>query len=305
MSHHDKRLRAAFLALAVGGVVLLGTVAGGQAKAPVNTPSGTLSPTWRWPGADLGNDRDVGGPINASNVATLGVAWADPLPAQNPLLYGGYATPPVVVNGVVYTQDLDSNVEAISLRSGRVLWIKTYASINEGPDGVSVAGGRVFGATATSAFALAASTGKQLWIKKLTRRPGEGIDMAPGYYDGTVYLATVGVNFAANKGYTGGGRGVLWALNAADGATRWKWNAVPANLWSSAHRSLNSGGGLWAPPTFDGQGNMYVGTANPAPFPGTPKYPWGSSRPGSLHRLDRQARRQNRQAALVLPADAA
>ena len=25
---------------------------------------------------------------------------------------------------------------------------------------------------------------------------------------------------------------------------------------------------------------MYIGTANPAPFPGTSQFPWGSSRPG-------------------------
>src|SRR5262249_7744254 len=27
-------------------------------------------------------------------------------------------------------------------------------------------------------------------------------------------------------------------------------------------------------------GSMYFGTGNPSPFPGTPKFPWGSSRPG-------------------------
>jgi outer membrane protein assembly factor BamB len=37
---------------------------------------------------------------------------------------------------------------------------------------------------------------------------------------------------------------------------------------------------MWAPPAFDANGDLYVGTANPSPFPGTGKYPWGSSRPG-------------------------
>ena len=55
---------------------------------------------------------------------------------------------------------------------------------------------------------------------------------------------------------------------------------VPANLWSNEHTNINSGGGLWDPPTFDGKGNLYIGVANPAPFPGTTKYPFGSSRPG-------------------------
>ena len=44
------------------------------------------------------------------------------------------------------------------------------------------------------------------------------------------------------------------------------------------------------PPTFDNQGNLYLGVANPAPFPGTAKYPWARAAPArSLHRLDRQA----------------
>jgi alcohol dehydrogenase (cytochrome c) len=60
----------------------------------------------------------------------------------------------------------------------------------------------------------------------------------------------------------------------------WTFDEVPTNLWSNAHKNLNSGGGLWYPPTFDGQGNMYIGVANPAPIVGTAKYPWGSSRPG-------------------------
>ena len=37
---------------------------------------------------------------------------------------------------------------------------------------------------------------------------------------------------------------------------------------------------MWDPPTFDGKGNLYIGVSNPAPFTGTPKLPWGSSRPG-------------------------
>jgi outer membrane protein assembly factor BamB len=69
---------------------------------------------------------------------------------------------------------------------------------------------------------------------------------------------------------------------------------VPANLWSSAHTNINSGGGMWHPPTFDGQGNLYIGVSNPAPFTGSPKLPWGSSRPGpdlytnSIVKLDAQ-----------------
>ena len=53
------------------------------------------------------------------------------------------------------------------------------------------------------------------------------------------------------------------------------------NLWGNP--AVNSGGGLWDPPSFDAQGNLYMGIANPGPIgeDGWPKgYPLGSSRPG-------------------------
>ena len=70
--------------------------------------------------------RSVASPITSSNVSTLGVAWCVPVEstgeAQTAGVANGYATTPVVVNGVVYTQDLASNVMAIRLTTGKVLW---------------------------------------------------------------------------------------------------------------------------------------------------------------------------------------
>jgi outer membrane protein assembly factor BamB len=77
--------------------------------------------------------------------------------------------------------------------------------------------------------------------------------------------------------YLGGGKGILWALNAQTGAPEWTWDEVQ-NLWGMP--SVNSGGGLWDPPTFDAQGNLYIGIANPGPLGGTAAYPLGTSRPG-------------------------
>ena len=157
---HGRRLARVRLLLAVA-VVVVGGAAGtawsfpAAAIASSPSPSSARPSTWGWPGADPQNSRDVGGPINASSVSKLGVAWTDPITAQ--AAFGGYATTPVVVGGVVYTQDLQSNVEAISLRTGRVLWTTTYNSLDAGPNGVAVVKGIVYGATDTSAFALRAS----------------------------------------------------------------------------------------------------------------------------------------------------
>ena len=216
-------------------------------------------------------------------MSQLGVAWCVPVESTGATkaagLANGYATTPVVVNGVVYTQDQESNVMAIRLATGKVLWTHNYNSLNGGPDGVNVVGGTVYAATDSAAVALSAATGKQLWSRTLIGNDLEGIDMAPGYNDGTVYVSTVPVN--PNKGeYLGGAKATLWALNAATGAPEWSWDEVQ-NLWGNP--GLNSGGGLWDPPSFDRQGNLYIGIANPGPIGqgGWPKgYPWGTSRPG-------------------------
>jgi outer membrane protein assembly factor BamB len=80
--------------------------------------------------------------------------------------------------------------------------------------------------------------------------------------------------------YLGGGKGTLWALNARTGAPQWSWDEVQ-DLWGNP--GFNSGGGLWYPPSFDSDGDVYLGVANPGPIASDgwpPGYPWGTSRPG-------------------------
>ena len=80
--------------------------------------------------------------------------------------------------------------------------------------------------------------------------------------------------------YKGGGDGIVWALDAATGKPKWKFNTVSdgAKLWGNP--KVNSGGGLWYPPAVDSQGRVFISVANPAPLYGTKRFPNGSSRPG-------------------------
>jgi alcohol dehydrogenase (cytochrome c) len=257
--------------------------AGAAGSEPGGPANPAVAASWTRPGGNLANTRDVAGAITAANVAHIGVAWCVPVEstglARTVGLTDGYSTSPVVVNGVLYTQDLESNVMAIELATGKVLWTRNYSSDNGGPDGVNVANGVVYAATNHAAFALLAATGRQLWIRTLVANNHEGIDMAPGYNDGTVYVSTVPANPTVGV-YLGGAKGILWALNARTGAPEWSWDEV-GNLWGNS--AVNSGGGLWEPPSFDAQGNIYLGIANPGPIgeAGWPKgYPWGTSRPG-------------------------
>jgi outer membrane protein assembly factor BamB len=227
-----------------------------------------------YPNNDLGNTRQVGGPIDSSTVGQLELAWTTPIPGKS--TFGSHASPPIVSKGVVYSQDLESNVQAIDRESGEVLWTKKYGQPDHGPNGVVVADGLVYGATPLEAFALDQETGKQKWSVTLVRNGNEGIDMAPGYHNGVVYVSTVPVT--AEEFYGGDGVGILWALDGKTGKKKWHFDTVPEDLWGN--QQINSGGGLWYPPAFDGKGGVYVGVGNPAPFPGTEGEPWGSSRPG-------------------------
>lgn len=267
--------RVAWIAAAAVVIVAVAVVAlsaGGSAP----TPESRLLTGSGYPNVNTSNTRYVGGPIDASNVSRLRVAWTLPLSAKSE--YGSYSAAPVIANGIVYSQDLQSNVQAIDLKTGKVIWTKTYDSPDQGPNGVVVEAGRVYGATTSSAFALDEKTGRQLWSVPLLRNEHEGIDMAPGYHDGVVYVSTV--PGSTTQFYEGEGVGTLWALEAGTGRKLWHFDTVPEALWSSEDGHLNSGGGLWYTPAFDEHGGMYVGVGNPAPFPGTSEFPWGSSRPG-------------------------
>jgi alcohol dehydrogenase (cytochrome c) len=262
--------------LVVGGGVLAGC---GSSSSSSSSGSSNASANFTGdapPGIDLANTRMANGPINSGNVSELKESWSTLIKGQG--VYGSYASTPVIVNGVVYSQDLESNVQALDLESGDLLWSKQYESPSHGPNGLAVAEGHVYGTTAGDAFALDQKTGKELWSVSL-----EGsIDMAPGANDGKVYVSTVPETPSAE--YEAGAVGTLWALDGKSGKKLWHFDTVPKDLWGNP--GVNSGGGVWYPPSFDKQGNVYVGTGNPAPLPGTASDPWGSSRPGDNRYAD-------------------
>jgi outer membrane protein assembly factor BamB len=257
----------------------LGACGGGDNGVPDGAPkeASDFKDEWPAPNGDLFNRRVATSEIDSGNVEQLGVAWT--IPIEGGGTFGNYASTPIVADGVVYTQDLTSNVKAIDLETGEIKWSKDYDSATVGPNGVTIGYDKIYGATSEFAFALDKETGDEVWrSERLIRNANEGIDMAPAVFDGTLYISTVPGN--TKSFYKGNGAGVLWALDAETGEEQWKFWTVPENLWSSQHTEINSGGGLWHPPAFDSDGDVYIAVANPAPWPGTKDFPWGSSRPG-------------------------
>ncbi len=89
---------------------------------------GTASGTWPLANADYANTRDaVGSLISSHNVNQLCIAWSFPINGVS--VSGALATAPIVVNGTVYLQDLQSNVYAIDLQTGTLKWKHQYHAV--------------------------------------------------------------------------------------------------------------------------------------------------------------------------------
>ena len=95
----------------------------GGRSAP--TPSRCAASQWPAPNQDLSNTRVASSKIDSGNVDQLGIAWTVPIKGGG--TFGNYASTPIVADGVVYTQDLTSNVKAIDLETGDVKWSRVSA----------------------------------------------------------------------------------------------------------------------------------------------------------------------------------
>src|SRR5216684_2782374 len=119
----------------------------GQPQPTTSAFAGAAPPsgTWAYPNGDLANTRDASGSvISAANVSSLREAWSFHLTgtaAAGVRGAGSFAANPVVVGGTVYLQDLDANVYAIALATGKLRWqyqVNVPEATGPGPDGVAV-----------------------------------------------------------------------------------------------------------------------------------------------------------------------
>jgi alcohol dehydrogenase (cytochrome c) len=274
------RVTAVAAAIVVAAAVVGGASSHGLASGTPPSEIGENAATgWPEHNYDLSNSRaNLQTDIKSSNVSTLKQKWAFKLKYSG--AFGAFTSNPIVLNNVVYFEDPDSNVFALDESTGALKWEHKYKSVTPsgGPNGVALGYGLLYGATEGSAFALDPATGKQTWIRKLTTSKTEGIDMTPQLYGNKVLISTI--PGSSSSFYAGNAYGKVYALDAKTGKVDWMFSTVKggAKLWGNP--KLNSGGGLWYPPSVDSQGRVFLGIANPAPFPLTAKSPNGSSRPG-------------------------
>lgn len=221
---------------------------------------------WQFPNADLSNTRVAArSQINSSNVSKLARVWTFELVGKartGVKPYGALTANPIVEDGLVYVQDLDSNVYALSLTSGRLAWEYRCGQPEKsgpGPNGVAVSHGRVYGLTPTAAFALSARNGREIWVNSGVLHKGEGsFGIQPQATGGRVYLAS--------QYGTGPGGGVLIALDSATGRVLWRFSTMVGPHPGVSALGLG-GGGAWETPLIGADGSVTFGIGNPYQTP--------------------------------------
>jgi outer membrane protein assembly factor BamB len=254
------RLRCAALLISLlsVGMALLAPGVAAAASTGASVPSGS----WPYPNGDLANSRDAtGAVISSANVSALKQAWSFTLTGKGATSVGNegaLTAVPIVVNGVVYIQDQESNVYALNFSTGKLRWeyrLDQPLKSGPGPNGVAVATGTVFGASPTTVFALDAATGRTIWVDRHLLKSGEGtFGIQPQVADGRVYLAS--------QYGSGSGGGVLLGLNASTGKLLWRFNTVLG--LDKGVKALGLGaGGAWETPLVGADGSVTFGIGNP------------------------------------------
>ena len=228
-----------------------------------------LAVGWTSANGGLANHRATNATLlDAKTIPHLTVRWRFRLHAK--ANFGAITANPIIRGNTVYLQDSTSSIYSLDARSGTLRWKHTFAAPNDGPNGLTISGSRVYAATDTTVFALDATSGRTLWSRPLVSQVEQFVATAPVVDRGRVYVST--------QGSPPRGRGALYALSVATGKIVWRFETI-AKPWP---HPAAGGGGTWYPVAVDEHGNVYAGIANPAPWGGSKAFPNGALFPGAV-----------------------
>jgi PQQ-dependent dehydrogenase (methanol/ethanol family) len=182
---------------------------------------------------------------------------------------------PIEVDGVLYLETGDDNIQAYDAITGKELWAYAptlgYSNLCCGQQarGVAVAYGKVFAALLDGhVIALDARTGKLLWKTDHANALPQpayfySFTLAPIAYNGMILVGNAGAEWPT--------RGFLQALDANTGKLMWRFNTTAApdqpggKSWSGDSWKYG-GGSVWNSPAIDVKNNLILfATGNPNP----------------------------------------
>ena len=240
---------------------LIGVALGAALAAPA---SAQPNPGADWP--------TFNGPLRGtrfsplSEITVANVGKLRPIARFDTGLISSFPTGPIVANGVMFLTT-SNRAYAVNAATGKLLWKQTLPLKVGAHRGAAYADGRVFrGAKDGFVYALDARTGRQVWKTKIAdSKRGESLPMAPVAADGLVFIGNAGGdNFAVT--------GRIYALDAATGKQKWRFDTVPKSgparaTWPKQNAANPpTGGAMWTTYSLDPATKvLYVTTGNAAP----------------------------------------
>jgi quinohemoprotein ethanol dehydrogenase len=278
----NRRLATFLLAVAMTGMAA--TLPGqDSARAFVAAPAFTANQLsalpqagWITNGGNLSNQRySPLGLINRENVANLKARWRTHLGGSGAGAQHSGQGQPIVFEGVVYISTGASDVFAVDVDTGEIIWRhdagldtqRVHVCCGWVNRGVALGDGKVFiGQADARLIALDQRTGKEVWsIQAEDPLKGYSLVSAPLYYDGMIITGFAGGDM--------GVRGRIKAYDARTGKLRWTFYTIPGpgepghETWPQDNDAWKYGGAsIWQTPAIDPKlGLIYFSTGNAAP----------------------------------------
>ena len=278
--------RTAIAERVTGRQVVAAVQATGAGLCPAGapfSPVGARNP-WNGWGPDARNTRfqgDASG-ISAANVGQLKLKWVFGIANATQA-----RAQPAVIGDWLFMGSQTGAIYALDAKTGCTHWtykaqsgVRTAISVGPlGPADMPTGYAIYFADAQARAYAVDASTGKELWTRKVDDHPAARATGAPTLHAGRLYVVTSGVSeetAAAMPDYECCKfRGSLTALDANTGTVIWKTYTVDEPKrrgTSSSGKPLwgPAGSPIWSAPTIDTKrGLIYAATGNayadPAP----------------------------------------
>lgn len=231
---------------------------------PVIAPElSRYSTQWPLPHHDYDNSRsNPDSAINTASIGKLQPLWAFALPAAASA--SGFEGSLVIQGEKVYCQDGLSNVYAVDLNSGKLLWKRDYQLAATGLGGLAVARKRVYVSKGGTQIAALDLKGRELWTSQLTDKANTAISSQPVEYDGLVYVATSAVRLEDDSLTDAWGR--VYALDCKNGEVKWSFNTAQDSMLKST-APWSSGGVCFSPAIDTQNGRVFWTTVLTGPWP--------------------------------------
>jgi len=208
--------------------------------------------------------------VTTKNVPRLQPVWVLATGVNN-----GHEASPIVNDGVMFVATPGSQVIAVDVRTGTILWRykrplpDDVIFLHPTSRGVALYGDKVFFATGDAILvALDAKTGKEAWTTKVAENKN-------GYYMSLAPLVASGKVLVGASGGELGVRGFIAAFDPESGKELWRTYTVPApgepgsETWPAGDQWKTGGGSIWVTGNYDPDSNLaFWGTGNGGPWMG-------------------------------------